>query len=40
MDIKLVWAIDFTRDYIKEPSDTSPLSHPLAIGANRDINKF
>jgi hypothetical protein len=40
MDIKRIWAMELTRDYIKELRDSILLSLQLVIRANRDITGF
>jgi hypothetical protein len=40
MDNKKVWAMELTRDYIKELSDSFLLMHQQMIEANRDITKL
>jgi hypothetical protein len=40
MDIKRVWAMEPTRDNIKELCIYIPLRHQLMQEANRDMTKF
>jgi hypothetical protein len=40
MDIKRIWAMELTRDQIKEPRDSIFLSLQLVIEANRDMARF
>jgi hypothetical protein len=40
MDIKRVWAMEPTRDNIKELSVSIPLRHQLMKEANIDMTKF
>jgi hypothetical protein len=40
MDNKKVWAMELTRDHIRELSDSFLLRHQQMIEANRDITKL
>jgi hypothetical protein len=40
MDIKRIWAMELTRDHIKELRDSIFLSLQLVIGSNRDMAIF
>jgi hypothetical protein len=40
MDIKRIWAMELTRDHIKELRDSIFLIRQLVVGANRDMARF
>jgi hypothetical protein len=40
MDIRRIWAMELTRDHIKELRDSIFLRLQLAIGANIDMARF
>jgi hypothetical protein len=40
MDIKRIWAMELTRDHIKELRDSIFLILQLVIGANRNMARF